>query len=104
MSDWTKNALTTIAGDERIIKKTGVLGKMHCILFGNPAVLKLRTRGFASPDLSGFALSEINYCLFCSPFYWHCNSTITTKKAHLVAEVSFSQVIISKNKRLEEVL
>ena len=25
-------------------------------LFGNPAVLPLRTRGFASPDFSGFAL------------------------------------------------
>jgi hypothetical protein len=28
-------------------------------LFGNPAVLKVRIRGFASPDFSGFALSEI---------------------------------------------
>jgi hypothetical protein len=28
-------------------------------LFGNPAILILRTRGFASPDCSGFALSEI---------------------------------------------
>jgi len=27
-------------------------------LFGNPAILVLRTRGFASPDCSGFALSE----------------------------------------------
>jgi hypothetical protein len=27
-------------------------------LFGNPAILNLRTRGFASPDYSGFALSE----------------------------------------------
>jgi hypothetical protein len=27
-------------------------------LFGNPAILKVRTRGFASPDLSGFARSE----------------------------------------------
>jgi hypothetical protein len=25
-------------------------------LFGNPAILYLRTRGFASPDLSGFAI------------------------------------------------
>jgi len=67
MSDWTKNALTTSAGDERIIKKTGVLGKMHCILFGNPAVLKLRTRGFASPDYSGFALSETITVFFAVP-------------------------------------
>jgi hypothetical protein len=28
-------------------------------LFGNPAIPKFRTRGFASPDFSGFALSEI---------------------------------------------
>ncbi len=32
---------------------------MQRILFGNPAILKMRTRGFASPDFSGFALSEI---------------------------------------------
>jgi hypothetical protein len=31
---------------------------MHFHLFGNPAILKLRIRGFASPDYSGFALSE----------------------------------------------
>jgi hypothetical protein len=30
--------------------------KLANTLFGNPAVLNLRTRGFASPDLSGFAL------------------------------------------------
>jgi hypothetical protein len=32
----------------------------RCIthLFGNPAILNDRTRGFASPDFSGFALSE----------------------------------------------
>jgi len=27
-------------------------------LFGNPAILNVRIRGFASPDLSGFARSE----------------------------------------------
>jgi hypothetical protein len=27
-------------------------------LFGNPAILNFRIRGFASPDYSGFALSE----------------------------------------------
>jgi hypothetical protein len=27
-------------------------------LFGNPAILSFRTRGFASPDCSGFARSE----------------------------------------------
>jgi len=32
-------------------------------LFGNPAVLSSRTRGFASPDFSGFALSENFLCL-----------------------------------------
>ena len=29
------------------------------LLFGNPAILNIRTRGFASPDYSGFARSEI---------------------------------------------
>jgi len=82
---------------------------MHCILFGNPAILELRTRGFASPDYSGFALSETNYCLFSVPFLvlsFHksvaYHFTIIIKKTHSVAEVSFSQVII--NKRLEEAL
>ena len=28
------------------------------LLFGNPAILLFRTRGFASPDYSGFARSE----------------------------------------------
>jgi len=58
------------------MKKTEVLGKMHCILFGNPAVLKLRIRGFASPDLSGFALSEMIYVLFYSTFLLCCDYTI----------------------------
>jgi len=33
----------------------------RCIshLFGNPAIPNIRIRGFASPDCSGFALSEI---------------------------------------------
>jgi hypothetical protein len=31
---------------------------MHTHLFGNPAILLFRTRGFASPDYSGFARSE----------------------------------------------
>jgi hypothetical protein len=30
-------------------------------LFGNPAIPLIRTRGFASPDFSGFAFSEIFY-------------------------------------------
>jgi hypothetical protein len=34
------------------------VAKMHFHLFGNPAILNLRIRGFASPDYSGFALSE----------------------------------------------
>jgi len=33
------------------------------LLFGNPAILLFRTRGFASPDCSGFARSE-NVVLF----------------------------------------
>ena len=32
-------------------------------LFGNPAVLKFRTRGFASPDYSDFAFSELLFIL-----------------------------------------
>jgi hypothetical protein len=35
--------------------------KMLTHLFGNPAVLYVRTRGFASPDYSGFARSENVY-------------------------------------------
>ena len=31
---------------------------MQIHLFGNPAILFIRTRGFASPDYSGFARSE----------------------------------------------
>ena len=37
--------------------------KMFTHLFGNPAVLNSRTRGFASPDRSGFALSEIFFTI-----------------------------------------
>ena len=72
------------------------------IFFGNPAVLKLRTRGFVSPDYSGFALSETITVFFAVPLLVLQLHNNHIKKAHLVAEVSFSQVIIYK--RLEEVL
>ena len=77
---------------------------MHCILFGNPAVLKLRTRSFASPDYSGFALSEI-MTVFLQFLIWDCNSVNQSrykfhnnhkKSAHFIAEVSAFQVIITK--------
>lgn len=38
------------------VVKTGCQDAYH--LFGNPAILLVRTRGFASPDYSGFARSE----------------------------------------------
>jgi hypothetical protein len=46
-----------VTGGERFSLLKDKLGKSRGnALFGNPAVLSLWTRGFASPDFSGFAL------------------------------------------------
>ena len=48
--------------------------KMQSHLFGNPAILKLRTRGFASPDYSGFARSENVFSLIKSTVFLLSNA------------------------------
>jgi hypothetical protein len=50
-------------------RKTNHRGQDASHLFGNPAVLIHRTRGFASPDYSGFALSEIEPSINDSPLF-----------------------------------
>ena len=47
---------------------------MRYVFFGNPAVLKLRIRGFASPDHSGFALSVDSYSLNIFKLEWYPDS------------------------------
>jgi len=51
-----KKSVHLHTGDERFCDVVDELFGAPATLFGNPAVLELWTRGFASPDCSGFAL------------------------------------------------
>jgi hypothetical protein len=57
-------------------------------LFGNPAILNLRTRGFASPDYSGFALSE-NLSLVAANVELLADSS-STKRSKIDEDLIFS--------------
>ncbi len=64
---------------------------MQIHLFGNPAILG-RTRGFASPDYSGFARSENDSLVVKKIFNIHSNE----KQIFFVADRNFHDVPLGR--------
>jgi hypothetical protein len=76
--------------------------KMRVHLFGNPAILNFRIRGFASPDYSGFALSELSYILSGKMIVKLVipRGLLKQKSAHLLPKMSAFGIFIREPKML----